>query len=84
MTNQGRRTMDIPSVALRVRVIRARCQGHARCAALALELFEVDGDGEASEIGDGVVPAQLIDKAYLARANCPEFAIDISESGDRA
>jgi ferredoxin len=76
--------MDIPSVTLRVRVNRTRCQGHARCTALAPELFEIDGDGDASEIGDGVVPPQLSHKAYLARANCPEFAIDISESGDQA
>jgi ferredoxin len=75
--------MDIPSVTLRVRVNRARCQGHARCAALAPELFEIDSVGDASEIGDGVVPPQLFDKAYLARANCPEFAIDISEGADQ-
>jgi ferredoxin len=74
--------MDIPSVTLRVRVNRARCQGHARCAALAPELFKIDSDGDASEIGDGVVPPQLVDKAHLARANCPEFAIDIAENGD--
>ena len=57
----------------------ARCQGHARCAALAPELFEIDSIGDASEIGDGLVPPRLIDKAYLARANCPEFAVEIAE-----
>jgi ferredoxin len=76
--------MDIvrgsPSVTLRVRVNRARCQGHARCAALAPELFEIDGSGDASEAGDGVVPPLLVDKAYLARANCPEFAVKIAEA----
>jgi ferredoxin len=81
--------MDIvqgsPSVMLRVSVHRALCQGHARCAALAPGLFEIDGDGYASEIGDGFVPPSLVDKAYLARANCPEFAIEIAEQdGDRA
>ena len=30
-------------------------------------------------IGDGSVPAELEDKARLALANCPEFAITISE-----
>jgi ferredoxin len=70
----------IPAVTLRVRVNRARCQGHARCAALAPELFEIDSTGDASEIGDGFVPALLVDKAYLARANCPEFAVEIAEA----
>ncbi len=40
---------------MKVRVDRERCQGHARCAALA-------------------------DKAYLAQANCPEFAIEVNDA----
>ena len=38
---------------LKVGVDRARCQGHARCNALAPELFELDDLGNAREIGDG-------------------------------
>jgi ferredoxin len=64
---------------LKVRVDRALCQGHARCNALAPELFELDELGNAREIGDGGVPAGLEDKAWLARANCPELAIDVTE-----
>ena len=63
---------------LKVRVDRARCQGHARCNALAPELFDLDDLGNAREIGDGRVPAGLEDKAWLARANCPELAIEVS------
>ena len=64
---------------LKVRVDPDKCQGHARCKSLATELFELDEFGNAHEIGDGMVPEALVDKAYLAKANCPEFAIDIIE-----
>lgn len=64
---------------LKVKVDRQRCQGHARCKALAPELFALDALGNAQEIGDGSVPAGLEDKAYLAKANCPELAIEIIE-----
>jgi ferredoxin len=64
---------------LKVRVDRVRCQGHARCNALAPELFDLDDLGNAQEIGDGSVPAGLEDKAWLARANCPELAIEVIE-----
>jgi ferredoxin len=53
-----------------------KCQGHARCYALAPELFVVDDYGQSTEIGDGIVPAGLEDKARLAIANCPEYAIE--------
>ena len=64
---------------LKVKVDREKCQGHARCAALAPELFALDELGNAHEIGDGSVPDALVDKAYLAKANCPELAIDVIE-----
>ncbi len=64
---------------LKVRVDPDKCQGHARCRSLAPELFELDEFGNAHEIGDGTVPAGLEDKAYLAKSNCPELAIDIIE-----
>jgi ferredoxin len=64
---------------LKVHVDAERCQGHARCYALAPELFDLDELGNAHEIGDGTVPAGLEDKAWLARANCPELAIDVIE-----
>ena len=64
---------------VKVRVDRDRCQGHARCAALAPDLFVLDEFGNAQERGDGTVPSALVDKAYLAKANCPELAIEVSE-----
>ena len=56
-----------------------KCQGHNRCYAIAPELFDVDDLGTAHERHDGDVPAELQDKARLAVANCPEYAITISE-----
>jgi len=53
-----------------------KCQGHARCFALAPELFAVDDYGLSSVIGDGSVPPALEERARLAIANCPEFAIE--------
>lgn len=64
---------------LKIRVDQDKCQGHARCKSLAPELFELDEFGNAHEIGDGSVPAGLEDKAWLAQANCPEIAIEITE-----
>ena len=64
---------------LKIRVDQDKCQGHARCKALAPELFDLDEFGNAHEHGDGIVPAGLEDKADLAKANCPELAIEIIE-----
>ena len=64
---------------LKVKVDPERCQGHARCAALAPELFKLDELGNAHEIGGGSVPDALAEKAWLAKANCPELAIDVIE-----
>ncbi len=64
---------------LKIHVDQDKCQGHARCKALAPELFELDEFGNAHEIGDGSVPKGLEDKAWLAKSNCPEIAIEVTE-----
>jgi len=64
---------------VRVRVDPETCQGHNRCYEIGPELFDVDEYGNAHELNDGVVPAALEDKARMAVANCPEYAISISE-----
>ena len=64
---------------MRVRVDGETCQGHNRCYALAPEVFDVDDLGFATEQNEGVVGDALKDKARLAAANCPEFAIEITE-----
>ena len=64
---------------MQVHVDPAKCQGHNRCYALAPEIFDVDDYGTAFVLNDGVVPAGLEEKAKLAAANCPEFAITIED-----
>jgi ferredoxin len=64
---------------LKIHVDQDKCQGHARCKSLAPELFELDEFGNAHEVGDGSVPAGIEDKAWLAKANCPEIAIEVTE-----
>jgi len=60
---------------LKIAIDASKCQGHARCYALVPELFEVDDFGTSSVLGDGTVPPDLEERARLAIANCPEFAI---------
>jgi ferredoxin len=62
-------------------VDQERCQGHNRCYALAPELFDIDDLGTSHEKGEGTVPPELVEKARRAVANCPEYAISLSEIG---
>lgn len=64
---------------MKVLIDAEKCQGHNRCYALAPELFDVDDYGQAVVLGDGTVAPDLVDKARLAVANCPEYAISIDE-----
>jgi ferredoxin len=64
---------------VKVSVDPEKCQGHNRCYALAPELFDVDDYGQAVVRGDGEVRPELVEKARLAVANCPEYAISIQE-----
>lgn len=64
---------------MRVHLDSELCQGHNRCYSLAPELFDVDDYGQAVLLIDGDVPDDLHAKARLAAANCPEYAIKITE-----
>ena len=64
---------------MKIHLDSEKCQGHNRCYALAPELFDVDDYGEAVLRIEGEVPADLQDKARLAAANCPEYAITIAD-----
>ena len=65
---------------MRVHLDSEKCQGHNRCYALSPELFDVDDYGQAVLLVEGDVPDELHTKASLAAANCPEYAIKITES----
>ena len=64
---------------MNISVDPTRCQGHARCYALAPALFRVDEYGFSSVVGDGSVPVELEEVALLVVANCPEFAVDVTD-----
>jgi ferredoxin len=70
---------SVPAATFRVHVDPEKCQGHNRCYSICPELFELDDLGMSSEIGSGMVPAELVGKARLAVANCPEYAISLTE-----
>lgn len=55
------------------------CQGHNRCYALAPELFDVDDVGQAILMIEDHTPTHLEHRARLAAANCPEYAISITD-----
>ena len=64
---------------MHVQVDSEKCQGHNRCYVICPELFDVDDLGFAVVLNDGEVPDGLEERARMAVANCPEFAISISE-----
>ena len=64
---------------VRLRIDADKCQGHNRCKAIISELIQLDAYGNAQAKGDGLVSVELIEKAYLAKSNCPEFAVEIIE-----
>lgn len=52
------------------------CSGHARCAATAPEVFELDDDGYALPL-ENDVPADQLDQAREGAFACPERAITV-------
>ncbi|MEV6336874.1 ferredoxin [Nocardia vinacea] len=61
---------------MKITIDSSLCSGHARCAAAAPELFELDDDGYALPFA-GAVPADLEDAAREGEMACPERAITI-------
>jgi ferredoxin len=53
-----------------------KCQGHARCAALAPEVFELDDLGNVAT-RSGEVPPELEAQARLGAQACPEQALAV-------
>ena len=66
----------------RVHVDPDKCQGHNRCYSVSPDLFQLDDLGMSSEVGAGLVPADLVSLARLAVANCPEHAISLVALAD--
>jgi len=70
----------VAQATFRVHVDPDKCQGHNRCYSESPDLFELDDLGMSSEVGAGLVPAELVHQARLAVANCPEHAISLTEA----
>ena len=63
---------------MRIRVIEGKCAGHARCAAVAPEVFVLDDDGYI-EPADKIVDPALEAQARRGVRACPERALEIVE-----
>ncbi|MGC9666874.1 ferredoxin [Planosporangium sp. 12N6] len=61
---------------MRISVDRGRCSGHARCAALAPEVYRLDEEGY-SVAGERAVPPGLERQAERGALGCPEGAITL-------
>jgi sterol 14-demethylase len=65
--------------AVRSRVDRGLCQGHAVCVSEAPEVFRLNQGGTAVEILQGEAPAALREKIALAVKHCPTHALTIED-----
>ncbi|WP_109526647.1 MULTISPECIES: ferredoxin [Nocardia] len=63
---------------MRVALNHALCQGHARCATLAPELFELDDNGYVTTQSHEI-SADVEDAARLGAKVCPEKVISVQE-----
>lgn len=63
---------------MRVRVLREKCQGHARCAAQAPTIFLLDDDGFILP-GDIEIPPGEERTGWRGAKSCPERALAIEE-----
>jgi ferredoxin len=64
---------------MKIHLDTEKCQGHGRCYSLAPELFDCDDLGTAVVRVSGDLTEEQLERANLAAANCPEFAIEIGD-----
>ncbi|ATP19427.1 ferredoxin [Sphingobium scionense] len=63
---------------MKIIVHREKCQGHARCWAMAPDIFELDDEGYIMP-GDIDVPEEQERLAWMGAKSCPERALDIQK-----
>jgi ferredoxin len=61
---------------LKIVVNKSRCTGHARCAAVAPEIYELDTDGYIA-FTEKAVPPEQEERAVKGAKSCPERALKI-------
>ena len=64
---------------MRVTVDPDKCQGHARCALSAPEIFDLDEASGHAVVGLEELPGDLAAAARSAAEECPEGAISVLE-----
>lgn len=64
---------------MRIKVDRAKCQGHARCWALAPAIYHLDDEGYITP-GDIEVPAGQEQLASRGARSCPERALQVVDA----
>ena len=63
---------------MKIAVDTGRCTGHARCHAVAPEVYQLDDDGY-NALTEGEVPAGQEQHARDGAAACPERAITVTD-----
>ena len=63
---------------LQIKVDTGLCSGHARCAAVASDVYRLDDDGYCISNGD-IVSQDLEVSARRGARACPERAIEVIE-----
>lgn len=63
---------------MKIVIAKTRCVGHARCAAVAPDLYRLDDDGYIASDGFEVPPGQE-DLARRGARACPERIIQVVE-----
>lgn len=61
---------------MRIIVHRDKCQGHARCWAMAPDIFELDDEGYIAISDFDVVPENE-ERAWRGAKSCPERALEV-------
>jgi ferredoxin len=62
---------------VRITIDTSACVGHARCNAVAPDVYDLDDEGYAKPF-DGDVPPELEQQAREGADACPERAISLS------
>jgi ferredoxin len=63
---------------VRIRVAVERCTGHARCAAVAPDVYVLDDEGY-NRTAEKMVGAELRASAILGQRACPERVITVED-----
>ncbi|WP_179467167.1 ferredoxin [Mycolicibacterium vinylchloridicum] len=66
---------------MKIRLIRAKCAGHAQCYAIAPDIFPIDDEGFCI-LEERVVEAAEVEAARAGATSCPELALVIDEDSD--